>query len=113
MVERYQGDIDIYSHEYKFYPPSVHSLEQRENESYSQFELRKKKTKEQRVTYFRNYIIAYIIIAFLTFGWHWNHYAKNAEALYYGVSVANGIVAGIFWPIYIAGNFAIFITQWP
>ena len=65
-------------------------------------------------------VAAYIIIGFLTFGYAWNHPSeydlKCEEPESYCLENVRGVksaIAGVLWPIWGTGTFAIAVTRWP
>jgi len=70
-----------------------------------------------------SYVAAYIILAFLTFGYAWNHPSAwdikcETGELPVGSCGPNprgakSVLAGIVWPIWGTGTLAIAVTKWP
>lgn len=72
--------------------------------------------------------IAYVIAAFLCFGWAWNHpsdtqrkcldtatYNKHIHWCDVDLAkrVSGTVIVGVVWPIWVAGSLAIVVTKWP
>ena len=79
-----------------------------------------------------NYIILYVVLAFISFGWSWNHYEiewytceapyrrvfdleghEGKECFYPQDKAIRAVVDGFFWPIIMTAKLSIAITKWP
>jgi hypothetical protein len=66
----------------------------------------------------RDWIIAYVIVGHLCFGWAYNHMGPQMTTCGQSnfpcdMRGFKSVVAGVIWPIWAGGSLALAVTKWP